>query len=190
MPVWLGVGGNPNSVVRAAHLGLQLVIAIIGGVPERFAPLVDLYRQSARQAGHDPATLPVAIKQHAFIADDSDDAANTFWPPHEQVMTQIGRERGQPMTRESYDVLRSPRGALLVGDPQQVIDKMLAEHDQLKYDRFLVQFSVGTVAHDKVMRAIELLHGSRPSCAQGNGGHRRGARRLSIGPATPWLIPR
>jgi probable LLM family oxidoreductase len=158
LPVWVGVGGNPNSVLRAARLGLPLVIAIIGGMPERFAPLVDLYRQSARQAGHDPATLSVAINQHAFFLDDSREAAEVFWPPYERVMSQIGRERGwSPMSRESYDALRSPRGALLVGNPQEAIDKMLAEYEHFQYDRFLVQFSVGTVAHDKVMRAIELL---------------------------------
>jgi probable LLM family oxidoreductase len=158
LPVWVGVGGNPNSVVRAGRLGLPLVIAIIGGMPERFAPLVDLYRESARQAGHDPETLPVAINSHAFIDEDSQAAADAFWGPYSEVMTKIGRERGwSGMTRENYDSLRSPRGALLVGDPKEVIDKMLFQYDFFKYDRFLVQFSVGTMPHDKVLHAIELL---------------------------------
>lgn len=158
LPVWVGVGGNPNSVVRAGRLGLPLVIAIIGGMPERFAPLVDLYRESARQAGHDPATLPVAINSHAFISEDSQEAADAFWGPYSEVMTTIGRERGwSGMTRENYEALRSPRGALLVGDPQEVIDKMLFQYEFFKYDRFLVQFSVGTMPHDKVLHAIELL---------------------------------
>lgn len=158
LPVWIGVGGNPNSVMRAGTLGLPLVIAIIGGEPRRFAPLVDLYRQAGAAAGHAPETLRVAINQHAFLADDSTDAAETFWPPYNQVMSKIGRERGwNGMTRAAYDALRSPAGALVVGNAEEVIEKMLREHEYFQYDRFLVQFSVGTMPHDKVMRAIELL---------------------------------
>lgn len=158
LPVWIGVGGNPNSVIRAAKLGLPLVIAIIGGEPARFAPLVGLYRETGKQAGHDPAKLKVAINQHAFITDDPQEAADIFYPPYAQVMSKIGRERGwSGMTRGQYDALRSPAGALLVGNTEQVIEKMLREYEYFKYDRFLVQFSVGTMPHDKVMRAIELL---------------------------------
>jgi probable LLM family oxidoreductase len=158
LPVWIGVGGNPNSVMRAGTLGLPLVIAIIGGEPRRFTPLIDLYRQAGAAAGHDPGTLKVAINQHAFIADDSTDAAEAFWPPYAQVMSKIGRERGwNGMTRTAYDALRSPAGALVVGNTDEVIEKMLSEYEYFKYDRFLVQFSVGTMPHDKVMRAIELL---------------------------------
>jgi len=100
LPVWIAVGGNPNSVMRAGRLGLPLVLAIIGGEPRRFVPLIDLYRESAREAGHDPAKLPVAINSHGFIADDADDAVATFYPPYAEVMSTIGRERGwSAMTR-------------------------------------------------------------------------------------------
>ena len=158
LPVWIGVGGNPGSVVRAGTLGLPLVLAIIGGTPARFAPLIELYRESARRAGHDPERLKVAINSHGFIAEDSDEASAVFYPPYAQVMTKIGRERGwSPMTREGYESLRSPRGALLVGSPDEVIEKMLYEYELFRYNRFLFHLSVGTMPHDTVMRAIELL---------------------------------
>ena len=158
LPVWIGVGGNPGSVIRAGELGLPLVIAIIGGEPERFAPLVELYRESGRRAGHDPSTLKVAINSHGFIAEKSQDASEMFYPPYAHVMTRIGRERGwSPMTRERYEALRSPSGALLVGSPQEVIEKMLYEYELFRYDRFLLHLSVGTMPHDQVMRSIELL---------------------------------
>jgi probable LLM family oxidoreductase len=158
LPVWIAVGGNPNSVIRAGRLGLPLVVAIIGGEPRRFVPLIDLYRESARAAGHDLAKLPVAINSHGFIADDANDAVETFYPPYAEVMSTIGRERGwSAMTRGQFEALRSPTGSLLLGNPQDVIDKMLYEHELFKYDRFLMHLSVGTMPHDKVMRAIELL---------------------------------
>jgi probable LLM family oxidoreductase len=158
LPVWIAVGGNPNSVIRAGRLGLPLVLAIIGGEPRRFVPLIDLYRESAQAAGHDLAKLPVAINSHGFIADDANDAVETFYPPYAEVMSTIGRERGwSAMTRGQFEALRSPAGSLLLGNPQDVIDKMLYEHELFKYDRFLMHLSVGTMPHDKVMRAIELL---------------------------------
>ena len=158
LPVWIAVGGSPGSVIRAGELGLPLVLAIIGGRPERFVPLVDLYRESAVRAGHDPSRLPVAINSHAFIAENSQDAAETFYPPYATVMTKIGRERGwSPMTRDQFEALRAPRGSLLVGSPQEVTEKMLYAHELFKYDRFLLHLSVGTMPHDQVMRAIELL---------------------------------
>ena len=111
LPVWIAVGGNPGSVIRAGQLGLPLVLAIIGGNPRRFTPLIDLYRESAREAGHDPAHLPVAINSHGFIAENSQDAVDVFYPPYVAAMTKIGRERGwSPMTREQFDSLREPRG--------------------------------------------------------------------------------
>ena len=158
LTVWIAVGGNPGSVIRAGDLGLPLVLAIIGGTPERFVPLIELYRESARRAGHDPSLLPLAINSHGFIAENSQDATETFYPPYAQIMTKIGRERGwSPMTREQYEALRAPRGSLLVGSPQEVIDKMLYEYELFKYDRFLLHLSVGTMPHDRVMRSIELL---------------------------------
>ncbi|MBW3572298.1 MAG: LLM class flavin-dependent oxidoreductase [Gemmatimonadetes bacterium] len=158
LPVWIAVGGTPQSVVRAGTLGLPLALAIIGGEPERFGPLVELYREAGRRAGHDPARLSVGINSHAFIADTSPEAADAFYPSYAEVMTRIGRERGWPPTsRAQFEASRSPRGALLVGSPQEVIDKILFEHQIFRHDRFLAQLTVGAMPHDKVMRAIELL---------------------------------
>ena len=158
LPVWIAVGGTPQSVVRAATLGLPMALAIIGGAPERFVPMVELYRETARRAGHDPAALPVSINSHGFIADASEQAAEDAFPPYFEVMGRIGRERGwPPPTRRQFDAERSPRGALFVGDPQQVIDKILFEHELFGHQRFLMQMTVGTMPHAKVMRSIELL---------------------------------
>ena len=158
LPVWIAVGGTPQSVVRAGTLGLPLTVAIIGGEPARFAPLVQLYRDSARGAGHDPARLAVSINSHAFVGESSQQAADDFFPSYAEVMTRLGRERGWPaMTREQFDALRSPRGALAIGSPQEVIEKILYEHELFGHQRFLAQMSVGGMPHDKMMRAIELL---------------------------------
>lgn len=158
LPVWVAVGGTPQSVIRAARLGLPMALAIIGGAPERFSPFVQLYRETARKAGRDPTALAISINSHAYIAEDSQQAADEFFPPYAHVMTRIGRERGwPPTTREQFDALRSPRGALLVGSPQQVIDKILFQHSIFGHQRFLAQMSVGTMPHAGVMRSIELL---------------------------------
>jgi probable LLM family oxidoreductase len=158
LPVWVAVGGTPRSVVRAATLGLPLALAIIGGMPERFVPFVTLYRDSARKAGRDPARLPVGINSHGFLARTSQDASELFWPAYADVMTRIGRERGwPPVSRERYEAERAPRGALFVGSPQEVIDKILFQHELFGHDRFLLQLSVGTMPHDAMLRAIELL---------------------------------
>jgi alkanesulfonate monooxygenase SsuD/methylene tetrahydromethanopterin reductase-like flavin-dependent oxidoreductase (luciferase family) len=158
LPVWIAVGGTPASVIRAAELGLPLALAIIGGAPEQFVPLIDLYRSAWERAGHEPKHARVGINSHAFIAGDSQQAAEIFFPPYAEAMSRIGRERGwPPTTRRQFDASRSPRGALLVGDPQEVIDKILREHELFANDRFLLQFTVGSIAHDKVMRSIELL---------------------------------
>jgi len=157
LPVWIAVGGTPQSVVRAATLGLPMALAIIGGAPERFAPVVDLYRDTARQAGRDPATLPVSINSHVFVADASQEASDVFYPPYAEVMTRIGRERGwPPLTRQQFEAGRTLRGALAVGSPQQVIDKMLFQHEIFGHQRFLAQVS-GVVPHTRMMRHIELL---------------------------------
>jgi probable LLM family oxidoreductase len=158
LPIWIAVGGTPQSVVRAATLGLPMALAIIGGSPERFAPFVSLYRDTAAKAGHDLSQMPVSINSHAYIADDSKRAADEFFPSYAYVMTRIGRERGWPATtREQFEALRSPRGALLVGDPQEVIDKILFQHRIFGHQRFLAQMSVGTMPHAQVMRSIELF---------------------------------
>src|SRR5690606_14780417 len=158
IPIWIAVGGTPQSFVRAGTLGLPLAVAIIGGTPERFAPLVALYREAASRAGHDPATLPVSINSHAFIAPTSQEARDIFYPTYAEVMSRLGRERGwPPMTRQQFDALCSPRGALLVGSPQEVIDKILFQHEIFGHRRFLAQLSVGAIPHDKMLRAIELF---------------------------------
>ena len=160
LPVWIAVGGTPQSVVRAATLGLPLALAIIGGSPERFVPFVRLYRETARRVGRDPATLPVSINSHGFIADTATQAADEAFPPFAEMMGRIGRERGwPPPSRRQFDAEISPRGALFVGDPQQVIDKILWEHELFGHQRFLMQMSVGTMPHDRIMRSIELLGG-------------------------------
>lgn len=158
LPVWIAVGGTPSSVVRAGTLGLPLAVAIIGGEPARFGPLVDLYRTTGRDAGHTPERLRVGINMHAYVADTSQRAADEFFPPYAELMSRVGRERGwPPVTRQQFEAARSPRGALLVGSPQQVIEKILQHHEIFGHDRLLAQVTVGTVPHDRVMRSIELL---------------------------------
>jgi probable LLM family oxidoreductase len=158
LPVWIAVGGTAQSVVRAATLGLPLAVAIIGGMPEQFAPLVQLYRDTAQRAGHDAAKLPVSINSHGYIADSSRQAADEFYPPYADVMTRIGRERGwPPTTRQQYEAQLTRRGALVVGSPSEVIDKILFQHEIFRHDRFLLQFSIGTMPHRQIMRCIELF---------------------------------
>ena len=158
LPVWIAVGGSPESVFRAGTLGVPLAVAIIGGMPERFAPLIDLYRDAAQQAGHDAEALPVGINTHAYVAATSQQAADEFFPSYAAVMTRIGRERGWPrMSREQYNEMRSPRGALAVGSPQELVDKILFQHELFGHHRYLAQISVGPIPHAKVLRAIELF---------------------------------
>lgn len=158
LPVWIGVGGNPASVERAGRLGLPLILAIIGGAPARFAPLIDYYRESAIAAGRDPATLKVGINSHTHIAETSQQAAAEFFPPYSAIMTQIGRERGwPPMTRNQFESLRTPTGALLVGSPDEVIEKILYEYELFGHDRFVAQMGVGPQPHAEVLKAIALL---------------------------------
>jgi alkanesulfonate monooxygenase SsuD/methylene tetrahydromethanopterin reductase-like flavin-dependent oxidoreductase (luciferase family) len=158
LPVWIAVGGTPQSVVRAAVLGLPLAVAIIGGQPARFAPLVQLYREAAEEAGHDPATLPVSINSHSYVADSSQQAGDEYFPSYAVMMNRIGRERGwSPLARPDFDASRGPRGALVVGSPQEVIEKILFQHELFGHQRFLAQINVGGLAHEKVLHAIELL---------------------------------
>ena len=158
IPLWIAVGGTPQSVVRAGTLGLPMALAIIGGQPRRFVPFVELYRETLRRAGHDPEAVPLSINSHGYIADDSRQAADDAFGPYTITMGRIGRERGwAPPTRQAFEAERSPTGALLVGDPQQVIDKILYEHELFRHQRFLLQVTVGTMPHAKVMRSIELL---------------------------------
>jgi probable LLM family oxidoreductase len=156
LPIWIAVGGTPESVIRAGKLGLPLVLAIIGGNPAHFLPLVDLYRKTAASAGH--SSLPLGVHSHGYIADDSRRAADEFFPSYAYVMSKIGRERGwPPTTRAQFEASRSKQGSLLVGSPQEVIDKILYEKELFGLDRFMLHISVGTLPHAQVMRSIELL---------------------------------
>ncbi len=156
LPVWIAVGGTPQSVVRAALLGLPLAIAIIGGRPESFAPLAGLYRDAASQAGHDPSRLPISINSHTYVAETSQQAGDEYFPAYAAMMNRIGRERGWgPMGRRQFEMGRSPRGALVVGSPEEVTEKILFEHELFDHQRFMAQISVGAMPHEKVMRAIE-----------------------------------
>jgi len=156
IPIWIAVGGTPASVARAATLGLPLALAIIGGRPDQFVPLVELYRRTSIEAGH--GELPLAIHSHGYVADTSQQAADEFYPSYAYVMSKLGRERGwPPMSRQQYETARSPQGALLTGSPQQVADKILYEYSLFKNSRYLLHISVGTMPHDKVMRSIELF---------------------------------
>jgi probable LLM family oxidoreductase len=158
LPIWIAVGGTPQSVMRAALNGLPLAMAIIGGSPEHFVQLADLYRDTYRKAGHDEKKMQIGVHSHGYIADTSQQAADEFYPSYQHVMTQLGKERGwQPMTRQQFETMRTKRGALLVGSPQEVTEKILYEQELLGLTRFLLHISVGTMPHSKVMHAIELL---------------------------------
>jgi probable LLM family oxidoreductase len=157
LPVWIAVGGTPESAVRAGTLGLPMALAIIGGEPARFAPFAQIFRRAAKAAGHDPAP-PFSINSHGFIADDSDDAAEIAYGPMKLMMDRIGRERGwPPMTRDQFEASRGLDGATFVGSPDEVIAKILHQHEIFHHDRFLIQFTIGTIPHDKVLRSIELF---------------------------------
>jgi probable LLM family oxidoreductase len=158
LPVWIGVGGTPASALRAGTLGLPLVIAIIGGEPARFVPFAELYREAAARAGHDPAALPIAINSHAHVAEDAQQAADEMFAPYAKAMNRVGRERGwPPIVRQQFEAARTPRGAVFCGDPQQVADKILAQHALFGHRRFLAHVGMGGLAHERVLRAIELL---------------------------------
>jgi probable LLM family oxidoreductase len=158
LPIWIGVGGTPESITRAAEHGLPMALAIIGGMPKAFVPHVKLYRDVYTKAGHDLNNLQLSINSHTYIADDAQQARDEFYPPYSEVMNRIGRERGwQPGSRQQFDASTTPQGALLVGSPQQVIDKILYEHELFGHTRFLAQMSLGAMPHDKILRSMELL---------------------------------
>jgi probable LLM family oxidoreductase len=155
LPIWLAVGGTPASAVRAGTLGLPMALAIIGGMPQQFVPFVKLYKDTAAKAGNTPQ---LSINSHVYVAEDSSKAADDFFPSYAAMMTRIGRERGwQPMTREQFEYMRNDKGALLVGSPQQVIDKILYGYELFGNTRFLAQMSMGDMPHDKITRSIELF---------------------------------
>ena len=156
LPVWVAVGGTPQSAVRAGVLGLPMALAIIGGEPARFTPFVELFRESARRAGHAPP--PVAINSHGFLADTRGEALDASFGPVSEAMNRIGRERGwPPMTRQDYEAAATRRGANFVGAPDDVVEKILHQHELFGHDRFLLQLTVGPMPHEQVLHAIELL---------------------------------
>ncbi len=158
IPIWLAAGGTPASAVRAATLGLPLMLAIIGGRPEQFVPFINLYKETAVKTGKNISDLQLGVNNHFYVSEDSQKAADEFYPHYAEVMSRIGRERGwPPLSREQYEYLRSPKGALMVGSIQEVVDKILYEHELFGNTRFLAQASVGNVPHEKVMHSIELL---------------------------------
>ncbi len=156
LPVWVAIGGTPQSAVRAGALGLPLALAIIGGEPARFAPFARLHRRASEDAGH--GRLPFSINAHGFLADDSQQASDDAWPAAQLLMNRIARERGfTPLTREGYEAGHQLQGHSFTGSPQQVIDKILYNHEIFEHDRFLMQIIAGSMDHAKVMHAIELL---------------------------------
>lgn len=158
LPVWVAVGGTPQSVVRAAKYGLPLVLAIIGGEWHRFAPFTDLYRQVLEESGKSVADARICINQHCYIAGDSQQARDEFYPAHHGVFTRIGRERGwQPGGRAEFEAGCRPEGHLLVGSPQEVIDKLCREWETFRNTRFLAQTTVGALPHAKALKSIELF---------------------------------
>ncbi|MGH2671789.1 MAG: LLM class flavin-dependent oxidoreductase [Actinomycetota bacterium] len=157
IPIWVAVGGNPESAIRAGTLGLPMALAIIGGMPERFAPFAKLHRQAAVRAGHDPPPR-LSINSHGYIADDPQQAIEESFPAVSATMNRIGKERGwTPMTRADYEQAATLRGSDFVGAPQQIIEKMLFQWEIFHHDRVLLQFSVGSIPHEKIMRSIELF---------------------------------
>ena len=153
---WVGVGGSPESVVRAARYGLPLTLAIIGGNPERFKPFVDLYRQSLQQLGR--PELPIAVHSPGHVAATDELAKEQLWPHYQAMFTRIGRERGwPPTTRAQFDREAGPAGALCVGSPETVATKIARMVKQLGLARVNVKYSAGTLPHDQMVRSIELL---------------------------------
>src|SRR6202051_5104872 len=159
LPIWVGVGGTPASFVRAGEVGLPLAVAIIGGEPRRFRPLIDLYRETGRRAGHGPEKLMVGLHAIGFLGDTTQQAADDFYPGYAHTFTEIGKERGwPPTTRAQFDAVRGPTGALLIGDAETVTEKMLYVNEVLGgISRITFQMGVSTLPHEKMLRAIEIL---------------------------------
>jgi probable LLM family oxidoreductase len=158
LPIWIAVGGTPQSVVRAATLGLPMALAIIGGDPRRFAPYFDLYREAWGRANRKPEDAKLSLNMHGFVADSTSAAKDIFYEPHNAVMNRIGRERGWPPSgRAEFEAACGSNGHLLIGDPDRVADRIIELHKTFRNDRILIQMAIGAMPHDKLMRAIELL---------------------------------
>lgn len=158
LPIWVGVGGSPDSIVRAASRGLPVALAIIGGNPDRFAFFAGLHRKTLAESGHDPAMAPLAVHAHGYVADSNEQAADEYYNAYAIAMTRLGRERGWgPMTRAQFDMMRQPEGSLVLGDVETVAGKILRMKSVLGIDRFMLHISVGTLPHGQVLHSIELL---------------------------------
>jgi len=158
IPIWLAAGGTPASAVRAATLGLPLMLAIIGGSPEHFVPFIDLYKKTFLSAGHQPDTLRFGINNHTYIGTDSRKAGDEFFPHYAAMMNRVGRDRGwPPFSRERFEYSRSEGGALMVGSVAEVTDKILREYELFGFTRFMGHISLGTLPHHLAMQSIELF---------------------------------
>jgi len=159
LPVWLGVGGTPESFVRAGALGLPLMVAIIGGETERFRPLVDLYREAGRKAGFTPEQLKVGLHSPGYVGSTTDQAVADYYPGYAELWTKLGRERGwPPVTKSKFDNLMGPRGVLVVGGPEQVAEKLVRHSEALGgVDRFTFQMDNAGLSHQQLMQSIELI---------------------------------
>ena len=159
LPIWLGVGGTPQSFVRAGRLGLPLMVAIIGGETRRFRPLIDLYREAGKAAGHPPEKLKVGLHSPGYVAETTEEAADDYFPGFARAVTDIGKERGWgEMTREDFDAQRGPRGSLVIGDPEKVVEKILRHSKALGgISRFTFQMNAASLPHEKLVRSIELI---------------------------------
>lgn len=159
LPIWLGVGGTPHSFARAGALGLPLMVAIIGGEPRRFRPLIDLYRETGARFGHSPDRLKVGVHALGYVAATTREAADEFFPGYARAVTDVGKERGwPPVTRAGFDAQRGPQGALLIGSPDEVTEKILRHNEALGgISRISFQMNAASLPHAKVMRAIEAI---------------------------------
>src|SRR5215210_3200181 len=159
LPIWVGVGGTPESFVRTGMLGLPLMVAIIGGETRHFRPLIDLYREAGRRAGHSPDQLKVGMHSLGYVAETTQEAADDFFPGYARAFTDVGKERGWPaVTRAGFDAQRGSQGALIIGDPNEVVKKIVRHSKALGgISRITFQMNVASLSHVKMMRAIELL---------------------------------
>jgi len=159
LPIWLGVGGTPRSFARAGALGLPLMVAIIGGETRRFRPLIDLYREAGNRAGHSPDQLKVGLHSPGYVAATTQEAADDFFPGFARAVTEVGKERGWPaLTRADFDAQRGPQGALIIGDPEEVVEKIVRHSKALGgISRVTFQMNAASLPHAKIVRAIELL---------------------------------
>jgi len=156
LPIWVGVGGTPASIVRAGRMGLPVALAIIGGDPARFGALADLYRRSLVEGGHDPEKIPLAVHGIGFVAEDTSEATEKIYPTFSAMMTKIGRERGwPPLTREQFDWMAGPQGSLVVGDPATVAAKIMYWQEILGIERFMLHHP--SIPHESGVMSIELL---------------------------------